>query len=343
MDISLYLFPLLFAFTLTVACILLFLSAPFFQKARFRRKSRRQPGRRLSRLGGVAMLFGFAVTILLNQDLVMTSQLIGMFFGLACLFLFGMWDDLAPLDWKTQVFFQLSLGIIVFLFGVRIVSFTHPLGGAWDLSQGSLPIVGFLLLLVWLILVINSMNWLDGLDGLCGGVTLLVLITIFLLSLKPEVNQPPIALIAAAGMGAVLAFLVFNLYPAKIVAGTVGSVFLGFLVAILAVIAGTKIATALLVLALPIADAFYVLVRRFRDHVPLFQADDRHLHYRLLQLGWSEGQIVLFFFAVTALVSAIALVTQSLGKLVAILSTLGLIFLLLFLVEYLVRRKQRSL
>lgn len=340
MDVFLYLFPFLSAFALTVACLLLFLSIPFFQQSFFRRKSRRQPSRRLSRLGGAAMLFGFSVTLLLNRDLVLTPQLLGMFFGFGCIFLFGMWDDLLPLDWKTQIFFQLSLGIIVFLFGVRILSLTHPLGGAWDLS--GLPLIGFLFLLAWLILVVNSMNWLDGLDGLCGGVALLSLATIFLLSLKPEVNQPPIALIAATGMGAVLAFLVFNVYPAKIVAGTVGSVFLGFLVAILAVIAGTKIATALLVLALPIADAFYVLIRRLKDRVPLFQADDRHLHYRLLQLGWSEGQIVFFFFLVTALVSGMALMTQAFSKLVAILLTLGIIFFILFLVEYLIRRKKQS-
>lgn len=343
MDVFLYLFPFLSAFALTVACILLFLSIPFFRQAFFRRKSRQQPPRHLSRLGGVAMLFGFSATILLNQDLIFTPGLVGMFFGIGCIFLFGMWDDILPLDWKTQVFFQISLGIIVFLFGVRVLSLTHPLGGVWDLTQGNLPLVGFLLLLMWLILVVNSMNWLDGLDGLCGGVALLTLATIFLLSLKPEVNQPPIALIAVTGMGTVLAFLVFNVYPAKIVAGTVGSVFLGFLVAILAVIAGTKIATALLVLALPIADAFYVLIRRLRDRAPLFQADDRHLHYRLLQLGWSEGQIVLFFFSVTTLVSALALVTQALGKFVAILLTLGIIFLILFFVEYLVRRKRRLL
>lgn len=342
MDVSLYLFPLLSAFVFTVAGVLIFLSLPFFQRSLFRRQSRRQPVKRLSRLGGAAMLFGFTLALFLNQDLVLTREIMGMFFGFGCIFLFGMWDDLWPLDWKTQTFFQLSLGIVVFLFGVRVLTLTNPLGGAWDLSQGGLSIFGFFLLLGWLMLVINSTNWLDGLDGLCGGVALITLATIFLLSLKPEVNQPPIALMAAAGMGAVLAFLIFNVSPAKIVAGTVGSVFLGFLVAILAVIAGTKIATALLVLALPIADAFYVLVRRWKDRAPLFQADNRHLHYRLQELGWSEGRITLFFFGVTTLIAVIALSTQALDKFVAILLVLGLIFALLFTVEYLVARKKKK-
>jgi UDP-GlcNAc:undecaprenyl-phosphate GlcNAc-1-phosphate transferase len=187
----------------------------------------------------------------------------------------------------------------------------------------------------------NAMNWLDGADGLCGGVSLITLTTIFFLSLKPEVFQPPIAILSVVGVGVVLGFLLFNVYPARILAGTVGSMFLGFLVATLAVIAGTKIATALLVLSLPIADALFVIWQRFHEGVSIFQPDKRHLHYKLMGLGWSERRITWFFFSVTALIALIALNTQALGKLLAIFLVLCVLFFLLFFVDYKTRTKKK--
>ncbi|MDP3957782.1 MAG: undecaprenyl/decaprenyl-phosphate alpha-N-acetylglucosaminyl 1-phosphate transferase, partial [bacterium] len=129
-------------------------------------------------------------------------------------------------------------------------------------------------------------------------------------------------------------------YPARILAGTVGSMFLGFLVATLAVIAGTKIATALLVLSLPIADAFFVIWQRLREGVSIFQPDKRHLHYKLMELGWSERRIAWFFFGVTALIALIALNTQALGKFLALLLILGVLFSLLFFVDFKTRKKE---
>jgi UDP-GlcNAc:undecaprenyl-phosphate/decaprenyl-phosphate GlcNAc-1-phosphate transferase len=187
-------------------------------------------------------------------------------------------------------------------------------------------------------LTMNAMNLLDGLDGLCGSVTFVTLMTIFFLSLKPEVNQPPIAIVAIVGAGAVAGFLVLNAPPAKILAGTVGSMFLGFLVAVLAVIAGTKIATALLVLSIPIADAVWVVGQRIRAGVPIFRPDRRHLHYRLRDLGWSERKIMGAFTVVTSFIAFIALNTQAVGKLFAIIMVLAIVFVFLFVVERLTVR-----
>ena len=240
-------------------------------------------------------------------------------------------------------FFQVAVTALIFIFGIRITALTNPFGGVWLLPYGDLILPGFLLLLVWVFLVMNAMNWLDGLDGLCGGVSFITFITIVFLSLKPEVYQPPIAILAIIGAGAVAGFLLFNMYPARILAGTVGSMFLGFLVATLAVIAGTKIATAFLVLSLPIADALFVIWQRLRDGVSIFQPDKRHLHYKLMELGWSERRIAGFFFLVTALIAGIALYTQALGKAVALLLVLGIIFSLLLFVDRKTRLKKRTL
>lgn len=337
---SLFLPPFLTAFTLTAGLILLFLLTPLFRRAAWRSGKRHGYKKTLSRLGGVAMLIAFIFAVFFDPHLVLTREFYGLLFGGALIFIFGLWDDISELGWKIQVFFQVALTVLIFIFGMRITSLTNPFGGVWVFPYSGFVIPGFCILFVWIFLVMNATNWLDGVDGLCGGVTLITLVTIFFLSLKPEVFQPPIAILSVIGIGVVAGFLLFNVYPARILAGTVGSMFLGFLVATLAVIAGTKIATALLVLSLPIADALFVIWQRLREHTPIFQPDKRHLHYRLMELGWSEQRIAWFFFCVTALIAFIALNTQALGKLLALLLVSGVLFSLLFFVDYKMRMKK---
>lgn len=286
------------------------------------------------------MLIAFSFALFFDTHLVLTREFYGLLAGSALILIFGLWDDLSELGWKIQVFFQVALTTLIFIFGIHISSITNPFGGVWIIPPDAFIVTAFFPLLLWVFLVMNAMNWLDGLDGLCGGVSLITFVTIFFLSLKPEVYQPPIAILAVVGIGVVSGFLLFNMYPARILAGTVGSMFLGFLVATLAVIAGTKIATALLVLSLPIVDALFVLWQRLREGVSLFRPDRRHLHFKLLELGWSERQIASFFFFITALIAVISLHTQALGKFVAMLLVLCIIFSLIFFVDNRLRFKK---
>jgi len=288
----------------------------------------------LSRLGGVSMLTSFSFAVFFDTHLVLTREFYGLLCGSILIFLFGLWDDLSELNWKIQVFFQVVLTMTIFFFGIHIVSITNPLGGMIIIPYENAILLSFFILFLWVFLVINAMNWLDGLDGLCGGVSFITFVTIFLLSLKPEVYQPPIALLAIIGAGITLGFLFFNMYPARILAGTVGSLFLGFLIAVLAVIAGTKIATALLVLSLPIMDALFVLWQRIREGSSPFHPDKRHLHFKLLRLGWSERQIASFFFFFTMLISFLSLVTHGQGKFIALFLVCFFIFLLLLFIEH---------
>jgi UDP-GlcNAc:undecaprenyl-phosphate GlcNAc-1-phosphate transferase len=184
------------------------------------------------------------------------------------------------------------------------------------LNVGKYLLPSFFFAIIWIVLMINSMNWIDGVDGLSGGVTFIGALTIFFLSLRPEVNQPPVAIIAMALAGAVLGFLVFNFYPSKILAGTSGAMFMGFILAALAIFAGTKIATALLVMAIPIIDAAWVVGERIKSGKSIFKSDDRHLHYKLLDLGWTQRRITLFFCLITICISLIAINTRAIGKIV---------------------------
>lgn len=342
MRFELFLKPFLFGLVLTLGLCLIFLLIPMFQRYVWRRGGRHEGKKTLPRLGGVALLFGFTLTALLDEHLVISREIFGLLLGGAVVSLVGLWDDFRELSFKAQGFFQVAATAILFIFGIRITTIKNPFGDMLLIpEQGVFPIiVSFVVLLAWMVLVLNAVNWLDGLDGLLGSVSGITFLAVFFLSLKPEVNQPPVALLSIIGIGTVLGFLFFNLHPARILAGTSGSMFLGFLIAVLSVIAGTKIATSLLVLSLPIADALFVIAERLRAGVSIFQSDQRHLHYKLRELGWSESRIAWFFSLLTGLIAIIALSTEALGKFIALLLIISIIFSFLLFVDKRVAHKR---
>jgi len=286
------------------------------------------------RIGGIIMVLVFNGTILLNNDLVITPGLLGMMIVSILLMLVGIWDDFQEMFWQAQLLCQVSAAVLVFIIGIRVYFVTNPFtGGIIHLNAGVGVIFSMLLVIIWITLMINSMNWLDGIDGLSGGVTFIGVLTIFALSLKPEVNQPPMAIIAIILAGTALGFLIFNFNPSKILAGTSGSMFMGFSLAVLAIFAGTKIATALLVMAVPIADFLWVLFERIKKKKSIFQSDKNHLHYRLLALGWSQKKIAVFLYAITLILAVISLNTKFIGKGVAISASFLIVILFLAFVS----------
>ncbi len=315
---SLYGTPFILALGLSLGIILLFLLVPLFHKQVWRTGKRHESKQHLSRLGGVAIIAAFIFTTLLDPNLFLSKAIIGLICGAILILFFGLWDDLYSQDWRVQLSFQVVLSLLMVIFGIRILSLNIPFGNTLFFTEQFWYLPSVFLTLVWFLVVMNAMNWLDGLDGLAGGVSLLGLFTITLIALRPEVNQPPVAILALVGAGATLAFLLFNFYPARILLGTTGSLFLGFLIALLAIISGTKIATALMILSLPIADALWVIVDRIRHKRSIFQADQSHLHYRLRDLGWSERRISWFFYGATGLISILALSTTLTNKFVAL-------------------------
>jgi UDP-N-acetylmuramyl pentapeptide phosphotransferase/UDP-N-acetylglucosamine-1-phosphate transferase len=165
--------------------------------------------------------------------------------------------------------------------------------------------------------MINVINFLDGLDGLASGISLIATIILYFLAIKPEVNQMSMSVLAIVLAGALIGFLPFNFYPAKVFLGDSGSQVLGFLLATFAIISGGKLATAFLVLGVPILDVVWVIARRVLAHKPVYQADRFHLHHRLLEAGLQHRGAVLLLYTISAAFGLIALETQTLGKLIA--------------------------
>ena len=324
-----FLKPFLISFLVSAAVLLVFLSIVHLSSWLQKRKQQ------WFRFGGIAIVLGFLTAFFADGRIVMSLPLVGLLLGMVIIVGFGIWDDLFELSWKSQIFFQSILAVLIFLFGVRVLFITNPFGGVIAFPPELSVLIGFLIGLFWLLLLMNALNWLDGSDGLCGGVSLIALLTIFFLALKPEVNQPAFAIIAASGAGAVSGFLLFNLPPARIFAGTTGSMFLGFLLAFLATAAGTKIATALLVLVLPIADAFYVILVRLWSGKSVFRGVQRQLHHKLKRLGWSNGRITFALLSFTGIVALLALETRAESKFFALAG----VFLVAFLLSVVVAKR----
>lgn len=296
-------------------------------------------------LGGTAALFASIVIALLHPTLVLTTQITALLAGLGLFLILGAVDDILRLKWPYLLFVQLLAAMGLLLGGVRVWYINGLRGEAVSLDVwtstlpqrvcfgGSceLPVIGSLLLVVWVLAVINSLNWLDGTDGAALAVVLLAFGFIGILSLTQTVNQPPLAILAAIGMGSAAGLLPWNMSPAKMFIGSAGSFGFGFFIAALSVLAGAKVATVALVFLMPAADAAAVLAARIYLRVPVTEGDRRHLHHALKCRGWSAMQILLLHGAVALSLGTAALILSRPWKVLFLLLAFFFIFVVLFL------------
>lgn len=180
---------------------------------------------------------------------------------------------------------------------------------------------------LWILFTMNAFNWLDGLDGLASGVGLMAVCALFFLSLTPQVNQPPLAIMNATMAGALTAFLMVNMPPAKIFLGTSGALFLGLFLGTQAIVAGGKLATLSLVLAPFFLDALWVIFERIKKRHSPFSPDLLHLHFQLFRKGVKKGTILFSYLATSGMLGILALQLGTQGKFFAIL-LLAIIFIL---------------
>ena len=333
----LYLNPFLAAFLTSV--ILLFLIVNFFGKNSDTRKNKRHiHAKNISRWGGAAIFVAFFVAIFLDKNLIVTRDIWGILIGAIFIFSIGLWDDFKELNWKTQLFFQIAAVAVIFIFGIKIETLSNPFGEIIFLDGTVGWVLGFLIASGWILILTNAMNWLDGIDGLSGGIFLISFLAMFFLALKPEVNQPPVGILAIILLGVSLGFLIFNFPPGKIMLGSSGVFFLGFLLAGLSIFAGTKIATTLLVLFVPMIDFFWVIVQRLKTGKKITDPDKEHLHHKLLAIGWTQKRIDLFFYFVTLLVLLIALNAKGLEKILVIF----ILFLAMMVFYWSIEKKSKQ-
>ncbi|MEZ4210491.1 MAG: MraY family glycosyltransferase [Patescibacteria group bacterium] len=263
------------------------------------------------RLGGLAIYVGILLAALILLGI--TPQLVGVYLGMTIVFIIGYLDDRYSLPPAVKLSGQILAASVLVLFGNTITNLTNPFGGNILLPVG----IDVLLTIFWTVLIINAINFLDGLDGLASGVSAIAATSIAVLSLFAIVNQPDTAILSAAVLGATLGFLVYNWYPARIFMGDSGSHTLGFMLAALSIISGSKLATAGLVLGLPIIDLIWSSIRRIRSGNTPWTPDQQHFHHRLLEIGRSQRMVVIVFYLISTLFGIIALASGTLVKIIS--------------------------
>lgn len=294
----------------------------------------------IPRVGGLAIYLGFLVSVLIFGT--MTSELQAILLGSVILILLGVVDDVVALSPKIKFIGQIAAAVIVMTAGVRIEVLSNPFGGnVFRLGWVSYPIT-----LLWIVGMINAVNFIDGLDGLACGVSSIASLTVFTIALL--VAEPYVAIIMAALTGACFGFLPYNLNPAKIFMGDTGSMFLGYMLAVMSINGLFKLYAIIsfivpfLILGLPIFDTAFAIVRRLLKGQSPLQADRGHIHHRLVDLGFDQKQSVAILYAVSVVLGLAAVIFTTSGEMKIAILAVAILLCFFFAMNIKVSHKKQE-
>lgn len=257
-------------------------------------------------LGGLAIFLAVIIAIFIFLDY--KGERLGLLIGSTLILASGIIDDKYNLSPKAKMGFQILAAIILVVFGVRIEFFTNP----FNMGQ-SLVFLEFLsvpITIFWIVGITNTINLIDGLDGLAAGVSMIS--SVSLMFIARSFGFYDISILAAIVAGACLGFLPYNFNPAKIFMGDAGALFLGFVLSYISIEGVMKSAAALtifvpvLILAVPVFDTAFAMVRRKLSGKSMVAADKGHLHHRLLRLGLNQKQTVLVLYFISIVFGLLA-------------------------------------
>lgn len=264
-------------------------------------------------------------------------QLLGFIAGVLILNIGGMLDDRFDIKPWQAILFPVIAALIVIATGTTIGHVTNPATSSalfldwwtWQSPVQAIKVVfpGDILTFVWLMVAIYATKITDGLDGLVAGITVIGATMVGALSALPTFYQPASAVLASLVAGSFLGFLPRNVHPAKQFLGEGGSTIAGFCLGFLAIVSSAKIAIALAVLAIPVADVMIVALRRIFSGRSPFAGDSTHLHFRLLAAGIPHRTIVGLLWSVSAAAGLAALLLQTRGKIFLVIMLAVMTFL----------------
>jgi UDP-GlcNAc:undecaprenyl-phosphate GlcNAc-1-phosphate transferase len=326
-------FPLM-GVAFATAALLAYLFTPLVRKVARRfevldhpeeRRVNRHP---VARGGGIAVVLAFvpvAVGLtLLNEAVGIipsppldSPEMIALLGGGVLAAVIGALDDYWQLRARWQLGGQLALALFAVALGVTVDFIANPLGPGRIRFDGLGGAVAAGFTIVWIMGMINSINFIDGLDGLSSGIGIIAALTLGVISLSVASGAPYVAVLCFALAGALLGFLRWNFHPASIFLGTSGVMFLGYTLALLSILGVAKVAIAMLVLAVPIIDAFWIIVRRLARKRSPFVPDRGHIHHRLLDVGLSQTQTVMLIYALCVGLAVLAFVLAGGAQLIA--------------------------
>lgn len=309
--------------------------------------NRRMHSRPIPRLGGLAIFFGFMVAVLLLTP-VRGSEMIGILLGAVCIVGLGVVDDMVALSPKTKLLGQLLAAGIAVAGGLRIQYIANFLPFLYE-DYISFGVFAIPITVLWIVGITNAVNLIDGLDGLAVGVSSIASICMVVIALIA--SDANLAMVMLALTGACLGFLPYNFNPAKIFMGDTGAMFLGYLLATMSVHGLFKFYALLsffipfVLLALPIFDTAYAIIRRLAQGRSPFSPDRGHLHHKLIDMGFSQKQSVAILYTLSAVlgVCAVLISTTNVHKVLFLVLGLAVVSVLSYRVfqkEYHKRRAQ---
>ena len=284
----------------------------------------------MPRLGGLAVISGFLVSAIYlivtmhienKIDFVaegLNKKLLGFLLGILVLGITCFLDDVKGIKPLVKLAGQTLAAIIVVSSGVLIDNFTIPFKENNVMLN---EVFSYILTIGWIVGITNAINLIDGLDGLSSGITLISCISLLIIFSLNESPLIAIVLITALA-GAIVGFIPYNFNPAKTFIGDVGSNFMGFVIAVISILGVAKTYTAIvivapiIVLALPIFDTLWAIVRRIvktKSIKGVFKADKGHLHHRLMARGYTQKQAVLILYGITATFGMTAIILLDSG------------------------------
>ena len=290
------------AAALLVAAVVALIATPVVRSLAFKigavdvpRDSRRMHDHPIPRMGGLAIFFGFILSVLLFLPL--TTQLRGMLLGAVVIVILGIFDDIYALSAKLKFAVQIGAALIAVLMGNQIDYLSNPnifsSDPYWHLGVLSIPIS-----VLWIVAITNAVNLIDGLDGLACGVSTISSMTMLVIALT--VAEAQVAILMAALAGACIGFLPYNLNPAKIFMGDTGSLALGAALASLAVLTKTEV-TSLIMGGLFVCEALSVMIQ-----VTSFKLTGRRVFLMTpIHHHFEENKVVSRFWIVSAAFAAL--------------------------------------
>ncbi len=298
----------------------------------------------IPRAGGVPIFLTLLICILLF--LPMNKILLGILISSFLLVLIGLLDDYYDLSPYLRFVANLFISALVIGFGLGIPFISNPFGGVIRLDQWVLTvdflghhgvlIIANILAALWLSWIMNMVNWSKGVDGQLPG---FVAITAFFLGLLAQrftahdISAQAVLLLSFVVSGAYLGFLPFNFYPQRIMPGYSGGALAGFLLGILSILSFGKLGTALLILAVPMIDAVYTIIRRLKNHKSPFRADWGHFHHKLLDIGWGKRRIAVFYWLVSFMLGTCSLFLKGVEKIFAFVAIAIVLLAFIIVIE----------
>ena len=279
----------------------------------------------MPKLGGIAVIAGFLVSIIYllfvvtiegSVDIFGQEQyfkkLIGILIGIIIITITGVLDDTKNLKPYQKLLGQILAATVVVLFGLQIDAINIATFAQIGLNKE----ISVVLTIIWIVGITNAINLMDGLDGLSSGISLISCISLLIIFALN--NSPMIAILVIASLiGALVGFLPYNFAPAKTFIGDTGSNFLGFMLAVISILGVAKtytmavIVLPILVLGLPILDVVWAVIRRVikgKSLKAIFKADNGHVHHKLVRRGFSQKQAVLILYGASATLGMFAII-----------------------------------